>query len=212
MKKLAIILAILMIPAFAFGMDTISDSDLEAVTGQAGVSIALNSIQIETSGGTTSYGDADQSKWVSIVGLRTSVRTIGFHASIPLHFDALTIDIVDMTNVDGWDLTSMVVSTDMPTNSDAAIKIVLPDIIQIEQARDQVRVIYMADGFDPGDTLNVLSDELIRIYNTAGTTRIVAADMGTSFTAYTGAIMASTNLTAATYTSGLNTSILISAH
>ena len=209
MKKLAIFLALMLVPMAAFGMDTISDSDLSAVTGQAGVSIALNSIQIETSGGTTSYGDADQSKWLSIVGLRTSVRTIGFHASLPNHFDALTIDIVDLNNVDGWNLTTMVVPTDMPTNSDAAVKITLPDIIQIEESQTQVRVIYMASGPDPATAAN---DEVIRIYNTAGTTRIVAADMGTSFTAYTTAAAASTNLTAATYTSGLNTSILISAH
>jgi hypothetical protein len=209
MKKLAIFLALMLIPMSAFGMDTISDSDLSAVTGQAGVSIALNSIQIERSGGTTSYGDVDQSKWISITGLNTSVTTYGFHAKYPNTFDALTIDIVDLNNVDGWNLVSMVVASDMPTNSDAAVKITLPDIIQIETSKDQVRVIHMASGPDPATTA---SDEIIRIFSTAGTTRIIAADMGTSFTAYTGAGAASTNLTAATYTSGLNTSILISAH
>ena len=209
MKKLAIILAILMIPAFAFGMDTISDSDLDAVTGQAGVSIALTSIQIQTSGGTTSYGDADSSNWLSIAGLNSSTRTIGFHASIPNHFDALTIDIVDLNNVDGWNLVSMVVASDLPVNSDAAVKICLPDIIQIEQAQTQIRVIYVADGPDPAVAA---SDEVIRIWSTAGTTRIIGADMGTSRLAYVAQAMASNNVTAATYASGHNTSILISAH
>jgi hypothetical protein len=209
MKKLAIILAVLLVPMMAFGMDTISDNDLNEVTGQAGVSIALTSIRIENSGGTTSYGDVDQSKWVSIVGINTSVRTIGFHASRPFCFDALTIDIVDLQNVDGWNLTTMVVASDRSTNSNAAVKITLCDIIQIEQSQDQVRAIYMSSQADP---MAGPSDEVIRIYNTGGTTRIIGADMGTNFAAYATALGTSTNLVGATYFSGNNTSILIGAH
>jgi hypothetical protein len=222
MKKLAIILALLLVPMAAFGMDTISDSDLDAVTGQAGVSIALTSIQIQTSGGTTSYGDADSSKWVSIVGLKTSTRTIGFHAKFDniavgsgaqtcMNFDALTIDIVDLTNVEGYNIHSMVVASDLPPSSSAGIKITLPDIIQIEQQQDQIRVIYMADGYDPGSAA-VNADELIRIYNTAGTTRIIAADMGANWAAM--AAFQAAPITSPTYKyfSGENTTIMISAH
>ena len=209
MKKLAIILALLLVPAMAFGMDTISDQDLNNVTGQAGVSIALTSIRIENSGGTTSYGDADSSKWVSIVGLTTSSRTIGFHAAQPFTFDALTIDIVDLNDVDGWNLNSMVVASDRPVNSDAAVKITLCDVIQIEESQAQVRAIYMASGPDPATAAN---DEVIRIYTAGGTTRIIGADMGTNWATYLGTFMGSTNMTGATYFSGNNTSILISAH
>ena len=222
MKKLAIILALLLVPMTAFGMDTISDSDLDSVTGQAGVTIALTSIQIQTSGGTTSYGDADSSKWVSIVGQRTSTRTIGFHAkynpwsmlgsaSTNQGFDALTIDIVDVNNVDGWNLVSLVVPTDMPATSEAAIKISLPDIIQIEQQQDQVRIIYVADGYDPG-AAGVNADEIIRIYNTSGTTRIIAADMGTDLTQYALNTGGAFGTFSHAYFSGENTTILISAH
>jgi hypothetical protein len=116
MKKLAIILALLLVPMTAFGMDTISDSDLDAVTGQAGVSIALNSIQIQSSGGTTSYGDPDQDRWISITGSVTAVTTtIGFHSKYNpwlisalsggpqtnLNFDTLTIDIDPSVNAIG---------------------------------------------------------------------------------------------------------------
>jgi hypothetical protein len=169
----------------------------------------LTSIRIENSGGTTSYGDADQSKWVSIVGVGTSVRTIGFHAARPFTFDALTIDIVDLNNVDGWNLVSMVVASDRPTNSDAAVKITLCDIIQIEETSALVRAIYVASGPDPA---TAASDEVIRIYNSGGTTRIIGADMGTNFLQYATGIATSANLTTATYFSGNNTSILISAH
>ena len=209
MKKLAIILAVLLVPMMAFGMDTISDNDLNEVTGQAGVSIALTSIRIENSGGTTSYGDADSSKWVSIVGLTTSVRTIGFHAAQPFTFDALTIDIVDLNDVDGWNLNSMVVASDRPVNSDAAVKITLCDIIQIEESKSQVKAIYMSAGPDPATAAN---DEVIRIYSTGGTTRIVGANMGTNWGTYLGGVLGSSNLVGATYFSGNNTSILISAH
>jgi hypothetical protein len=209
MKKLAIILAVLLVPMMAFGMDTISDTDLNQVTGQAGVSIALTSIRIENSGGTTSYGDSDQGKWVSIVGSQTSVRTIGFHASRPLCYDTLTIDIVDLNNVEGWNLNSMVVASDRPVNSDAAVKITLCDIIQIEESASQIKTIYMSDGPDPA-LANV--DEVIQIYSAGGTTRIIGADMGSDFATYNAAFVASTNLTGATYFSGNNTTILISAH
>ena len=222
MKKLAIILALMLIPMSAFGMDTISDTDLDSVTGQAGVTIALTSIQIQTSGGTTSYGDADSSKWVSIVGQRTSTRTIGFHSkynpwslmtsqSSNQNFDALTIDIVDANDVDGWNLISLVVPTDMPATSEAGIKICLPDIIQIEQEQDQVRVLYVADGFDPG-AAGTNADEIIRIYNTSGTTRIIGADMGTDKTTYINNTAGAFGTFTHAYFSGQNTTIIITAH
>ena len=37
MKNLAIFLALMMVPFSAFAMDVISDSEMEAVTGQTGV-------------------------------------------------------------------------------------------------------------------------------------------------------------------------------
>jgi uncharacterized protein DUF6160 len=244
MKKLAIILALLLVPMTAFGMDTISDSDLDAVTGQAGVSIALNSIQIQTSGGTTSYGDPDSGRWISITGSVTAVtKTIGFHAKYNpwdmsntlgtggtntggvqtnLNFDTLTIDIVDISEVDGWNLVSMVVASDRAAgNGNAAVKITLPDMILIEATQDQTKTIWLGTDKVPNDTN---AEELIQIYSTAGTTRIVAADMGSNWAAYQANGLAlylqgGYNATLAfgggvnyNYYSGMNTSILIGAH
>jgi hypothetical protein len=209
MKKLAIILALLMVPAFAFGMDTISDSDLDAVTGQAGVSIALNSICIQTSAGTTSYGDADSDKWLAIVSSNTTrSRTIGFHAKDG-SFDTLTIDIVDITDVghDGFfNLRTLVVSEDLPETSNAAVKIELCDVIQIEEDMGLLRHIYMADSYDAAGVTN--GDLIISTYSAAGTTRIVGAQMGTE-----SADVSSTtaNLNSA-YVATENTTLMISAH
>jgi hypothetical protein len=209
MKKLAIILAILMIPAFAFGMDTISDTDLDAVTGQAGVSIALNSICIQNQSGTTSYGDVDSGKWLAIVNSNTTrSRTIGFHGKDG-SFDALTIDIIDITDMahDGFvNLRTLVVASDLPETSNAAVKIELCDVIQIEEDMGLLRSIYMADNYDARSVTN--GDMIIQIYSAAGTTRIIGADMGT-----TSADISSTtaNISSA-YVNGENTTILISAH
>ena len=208
MKKLAIILALLLVPMAAFGMDTISDSDLEAVTGQAGVSIALNSISIQNSAGTTSYGDMDSSKWIAIVGSSTQTRTIGFHSK-GMSFDALTIDIVDITDVqnDGGvvNLRSLVVTSDLPsTASDAAVKIELCDVIQIEESQGSVKHIRMAGTYTAAGSGT--GDEIIATYSTAGTTRIIGADMGTK------SVSTTTGNVTSVYVAGENTSILISAH
>jgi spore coat protein U-like protein len=207
MKKLAIILALLLVPMVAFGMDTISDSDLEAVTGQAGVTIALNSICIQNSAGTTSYGDMDSSKWIAIVGSSTQTRTIGFHSKGG-SFDALTIDIVDITdmNEDGVvNLRSLVVTSDMPSAaSNAAVKIELCDVIQIEESQGAVKHIRMAGTYTAAGSGT--GDEIIATYSTAGTTRIIGADMGTR------TISTGTGNVTTPYFAGENTTILISAH
>jgi hypothetical protein len=46
MKKLALILALFLIPCSAFGLEMLTDNALDNVTGQAGVSIAADDIQI----------------------------------------------------------------------------------------------------------------------------------------------------------------------
>jgi hypothetical protein len=46
MKKLALILALLIIPCSAFGLEMLSDTTLDSVTGQAGVAIAADDIQL----------------------------------------------------------------------------------------------------------------------------------------------------------------------
>jgi hypothetical protein len=221
MKKLAIILALLLVPMTAFGMDTISDSDLDTVTGQAGVSIALNSIQIQTSGGTTSYGDPDSGNWISITGSVTAVtKTIGFHSKYSpwalalsaggqtnYNFDTLTIDIVNINNVGGWNAVSLVVPSDRAVGNDnAAVKISLPDIILIEASQAQTKTIWLGSDKEPNDTN---AEELIQIYSTAGTTRIVGADMGGNFAAYNTLTKGDMGYT---YYSGENTTILIGAH
>ena len=46
MKKLALILALMLIPCSAFGLEMLTNNALDNVTGQAGVAIAADDIQI----------------------------------------------------------------------------------------------------------------------------------------------------------------------
>jgi hypothetical protein len=46
MKKLALILAFMLIPCAAFGLEMLSDTTMDGITGQAGVAIAVDDIQL----------------------------------------------------------------------------------------------------------------------------------------------------------------------
>ena len=46
MKKLALILAFMLIPCAAFGLEMLDDTTMDGITGQAGVNIAIDDIQI----------------------------------------------------------------------------------------------------------------------------------------------------------------------
>jgi len=60
MKKLLVILAIVLLPLSAFaGMSAITDSEMDAVTGQMGVSIAIVDQQQDLSIASLTWGDAD---------------------------------------------------------------------------------------------------------------------------------------------------------
>ena len=124
MKKLAIILALLMIPSFAFALDTIPDNDLNEVTGQAGVSILFNSITIVKSGSSvTGYGDNDgagNTNWILIAkDTNTDATThVGFHGYTPL-----MIDVMDVTTL------TAAAGINPDTIGQAGIEIVLPDLI-----------------------------------------------------------------------------------
>jgi hypothetical protein len=103
MKKLAIFLAIMLIPFSAFALDTISDNDLDSVTGQAGVSIFTNSIQIVKTGVTTTYTDDNGTGNTTLTGNNNAgnfsivedrtVTQIYF-----LGYDPINVDVVDMAD------------------------------------------------------------------------------------------------------------------
>jgi hypothetical protein len=166
MKKLAIFLAIMLIPFSAFALDTISDNDLDDVTGQAGVSIYTNSIQIAKTAVTTTYTD-DGTNSVSIVAEDT-VTQIFFGGN-----DPLMIDIVEMATL-ATELDSTT-SIGMAATSSAdyaltGVQITLPDSIQIRNISSTKS--YYAAGTTALDDTN----RFITIAVNGGTTVISHAD------------------------------------
>jgi hypothetical protein len=63
MKKLALILALLIIPCTAFGLEMLDDSSMDQVTGQSGVAIAFDDIQL--------FLNVDKFAWVDCDGFST---------------------------------------------------------------------------------------------------------------------------------------------
>lgn len=63
MKKLAILLALLIIPCTAFGLEMMSDNAMDDVTGQSGVTIGLDDIQL--------FLNIDKLAWVDCDGFTT---------------------------------------------------------------------------------------------------------------------------------------------
>jgi hypothetical protein len=161
MKKLALILALLMIPSFAMALDTISDSDLNAVTGQAGVSILINSVTIVKSSQVSGYGDPDATgtHWVNIVQVSDATTKIGFHGTEPLMIDIIDCDTINST-------LAMASAETIMNLGPVGVQIKLPDMIEI-QATPQLDGIYMNNV--AGSTTNLM---LYR-YNGGGTTKII---------------------------------------
>jgi len=58
-KVLAIIAIVMLVPFTAFGMEMMADTALEDVTGQAGVSISIDNVQMDFSMDYISWGDSD---------------------------------------------------------------------------------------------------------------------------------------------------------
>jgi hypothetical protein len=179
MKKLAIFLAIMLIPFSAFALDTISDNDLNDVTGQAGVSIYTNSIQIVKTGVTTTYtdiedevdnrytsGDANQ---FSIVSELTNTKI--FFKGI----DPIMIDVIEMQTLADYLGNEVGVYADDRDFGDSAVMITLPNAIEIIN-QGSVKTYYSGDVAD--------DNRMITVTTTGGTTLITHAQPNWKFQKY----------------------------
>jgi formylmethanofuran:tetrahydromethanopterin formyltransferase len=197
MKKLAIILAIMMIPFTAFALDTISDADLNDLTGQAGVSIFLNTIRIEKSTWYSGYGDEGetafgantnwlltrtdgQTREISFLGSRTLdidivSRTEFTNAvllgSIPgvLPGDALRFGSLEMSALNQ---AHTAVSDAV---SDVAVIISLPNGIQIADFGTTKTIMLGQAANTVANPETVVNAVLIKTYTGGGTTTITGA-------------------------------------
>lgn len=104
MKKLALILALMIIPCSAFGLEMLNDSSMDSITGQSGVSIAVDDVQL--------FLNIEKLAWIDCDGINSSAGTCaGAAGAIALNnfqIDVLNVNaIVDGTvATGGWNLTS----------------------------------------------------------------------------------------------------------
>jgi hypothetical protein len=175
MKKLAIFLAIMLIPFSAFALDTISDSDLDSVTGQAGVSIFTSSIQIVKTGVTTTYTDSNGANNTVVPGANAASFSIVADATTTqiyfLGFDPLNIDVVDTQDViDIVEACSGQTFTSTEDLGESAVQITLPNGIRIIN-QGSVKTYWASDAAGVGTAAN----EMIQIATTGGSTTISLA-------------------------------------
>ncbi len=198
MKKLAIILALMMVPFSAFALDTITDSDLNDVTGQAGVSIFLNTIRIEKTSWTTGYGDeangiVNDYNWVLIED-EGSTKEISFLGSRTLDIDIVSrteftgavatgqipgVQTGDAARFGGLQMSALNEAHTMVTDrvSDVAVVISLPNGIQIADFGTTKNIFLMGTtgAATPAGTTGAGGNLMIRTYSGGGTTTITGA-------------------------------------
>jgi len=104
MKKLALFLAIMIIPCSAFGLEMLNDSTMDSVTGQAGVAIAMDDIQI--------FMNIEKLAWIDCDGLNSwegKGTCSGAGGAIVLNnfqLDVLNINAIVDTTADGTGLNN----------------------------------------------------------------------------------------------------------
>jgi hypothetical protein len=94
MKKLALILALLIIPCTAFGMQMLDDNSMDTITGQSGVSIALDDIQVFINIDTMAYIDSDGLNSSSIFNSELCNGAAGAIAVNDFQIDVLNINAI----------------------------------------------------------------------------------------------------------------------
>jgi hypothetical protein len=97
MKKLALILALMIIPCSAFGLEMLNDNTMDQITGQAGVHIAMDDVQL--------FINIEKLAWIDCDGIDSPTACTGRPGAIVLNnfqIDVLNINaIVSTTLSDG---------------------------------------------------------------------------------------------------------------
>jgi hypothetical protein len=68
-KKLALILALMLVPCTAFGLQMMDETAMDAVTGQSGVHIAFDDVQL--------FLNIEKLAWIDCDGLSTEADAMG---------------------------------------------------------------------------------------------------------------------------------------
>jgi len=105
MKKLALILALLLIPCTAFGMQMLNDNAMDGITGQSGVSIAMDDIQLFINIDTMAYIDSDGLQSSSIFNVEHNTGPAGAIYLSDFQIDVLNVNAIVATSLGGTNPT-----------------------------------------------------------------------------------------------------------
>jgi len=95
MKKLALMLvALMIIPAAAFGMEMMNDTAMDSITGQSGVSIAFDDVQLFINIDKMAYIDSDGLQSSSVVDCVTCTGAAG-----AIEIDNFQIDVLNVNAI-----------------------------------------------------------------------------------------------------------------
>lgn len=197
MKTLVTLLTIMLFPFSVLALETISDMDLNELTGQAGVSIFLNTLRIEKSSWVSGYGDegdhsvGNNTNWL-LIKAEGLTQEISFLGSRTLDIDIISrteftnaialnavpgIGAADAARFAGLEMSvlNQAHSSVSDSVSDVAVIISLPNGIQIADMGD-IKTIGL------GQVANSTSIDfdaqmkvLINTYTGGGTTTITGA-------------------------------------
>lgn len=102
MKKLALILALMIIPCSAFGLEMLNDTAMDGITGQAGVNIAVDDIQLFINIEKMAWIDCDG--FASFEGKGTCGGNGGAIVLNNFQIDVMNINAITQSTTDGEDL------------------------------------------------------------------------------------------------------------
>ncbi len=95
MKKLVLVAIMLLVPFTSFALDAMTDADLDELVAQAGVTIAISSLQITTNAADSAWGDeqstAGNYAWLA-QDAEDTVQTITINGVVK-------IDVMDSTDI-----------------------------------------------------------------------------------------------------------------
>jgi len=93
MKKLAILLALLIIPCTAFGLEMLTDNAMDNVTAQSGVSIAFDDVQV--------FINIEKLAWVDCDGFTSTTVTAGTCTGTPgaISLNNFQIDVLNVNAI-----------------------------------------------------------------------------------------------------------------
>lgn len=197
MKRTIIFLAMMMVSFPVFALDTISDLELNDLTGQAGVSIFLNTIRIEKAHWVSGYGDegeaafGNNTNWL-LMSAEGRTQEISFLGSRTLDIDIVSrteftnailsgavpgVHPADASRFGGLQMSALDEShsTVSDSVSDTALIISLPNGIQIADCGDVVTIGLGQVANTAAIDFDTQMQVLIKTYSGGGTTTISGA-------------------------------------